>query len=212
MEIFKITRKDGVSQVDVGTANGSTGIREEEAFVDSEANELRQAKALTGDVETVKTKPAEQGTVADNGEQGEPGFTLNSEPATQVMVKIDGPLSQVFTESLNKVLAYENMIMLPLLAEEYEKLKDAPEYNETITINVQAYDANEMSTGDVVDISNEITKTTQEDHILVMEAAYGVGKATQIAESMCRALKTATYVRLNTAAVRVADLAKKAGV
>ena len=208
MEIFKITRQGQGNGVAVQGVSSEKPLVEQQDQI-SEAAELKQAKALAGEVV--------QGQVVDSDTSGpvestEPGFTLDASQKDKVIVKIDGPLSQVFTEALNKVLAFENMVLLPVLAEEYDAMKDDPSFNDTTSIHVQAYDAHDLTTGDVVDITNEITKTTEDSHIIAMESARGMSTATGSAEAVYRSLKVASYYRFTSAANKIVSIAKNHGV
>lgn len=208
MEIFKITRQGQGSGVAVQTSTGQAApVHEEDRL--SESAELKQAKALTGEVVQGTQAP---GDAVATGNTSEPGFTLDAGEKDKVIVKVDGPLSQVFTEALNKVLAFENMVLLPILAAEYEAMQDDPTFNDLTSIHVQAYDAHDLTTGDVVDITNEITKTTEDSHIIAMESARGMSNASACAENMYRSLKANSYYRFSTAANQIAAIARSRGV
>lgn len=207
MEIFKIVRQGEGKQVDVADVQPEQVKPDPYQEVSAESTELKQAKAVAGEVgANTQTAPGEV------VEGKAPEFTLDATEKKNVVVKVDGPLSQVFTEALNRVLAFENMVLLPILAEELEVMKEEDEsFNDLTSIHVQAYDANDLTTMDVVDITNEITKTVQDDHILVMESARGLSNAVGSVDRMCTALKTKSYYRFSVAANQIAMIAKGVG-
>lgn len=211
MEIFKITRQAQRNDIAVQNVN-ATSVSDENNNNDqvSESAELKQAKALTGEVVQGKQEGAAEQTTQAVTEN--PGFSLDAREKDKVVVKVDGPLSQVFTEALNKVLAFENMVLLPILADEYEAMKKEADFNDMTSIHVQAYDAHDLTTGDVVDITNEITKTTEDAHIIAMESARGVSDASACAENMYRSLKATSYYRFSSAANQILSIARQHGV
>ena len=213
MEIFKIERR---GQDKVVTPQSVSNVVEkpeaDQGLVLSEKEELRQAQAIAG--EEVPGGTTEATGKAEVGASDAPTYTLGDDKAPKAVIKVDGPLSKVFTEALNKILAFENMVMVPLLVEEYEEMKKDVSFNEATSIHVQAYDANELHSADVIDIADGVTKTNLETNILAMEAAKGKKLSQYVGrvENYCRSAKVNNYYSMETAAHRVASLVATLGV
>lgn len=202
MEIFKI--KDNQVERQLLTAEVPTGEQEETR---TEAQELRDAQEMTG--EKVSAPTGQTGSTEDGAEvKGPDSFTLGGQPITKgTVLKVDGPLSRIFTDSLNKILAVENMSMVSMTMATYaDMLKEQEEAGEAPpeVIHVQAYDANELTNGDVVDISNQITGGPEEDHIVVTESARGISSSSDMLHRLCKSTATKDYVKMKTAVETVA--------
>ncbi len=210
MEIFKIVRNGGVQKNEV------SGVGEkqeaEQGYKPSEQEELAEAKQVTGEVPVTSGATGEKEGQSDA--PPEEAFSLGKEKTGELLVKVDGPLSQVFTSALNKVLAYENMMIVPLIAEELEQLNDENSYNDVTSIHVQAYDANDLSVADVVDISNSVTKTTGDVQLIAMETLYNQvhNKALGALESYCHSTGIRTSYKMRLAAESILNMARKVGV
>lgn len=210
MEIFKIVRNTGVQK------NEISGIPEKQEPVQtdipSEQEELIKAKQVTGE-SPVSTDASGENKNQENSSP-EQAFSLGKEKTSEVLVKVDGPLSQVFTSALNKVLAYENMMIVPLLVEELEKLNEENDYNDITSIHVQAYNANDLSMADVVDITNSVTKTTNDVQLVAMETLHNQlhNKVLGSLENYCHKTGIRTTYKMRLAAESVLNMALKAGV
>lgn len=211
MEIFKIERRPEASGVEAQEIKPEvTGNKSDTGYVPTESEELRQAKEMTGEEVPGSSAIPEGGSETE----AEAAYTLGTAKTGKMVIKIDGPLSKIFTEALNKILAFENMTMVPLLVEELEELKKDESFNDTVSIHVQAYDASELTTNDVFEIADGITKTDGDDQILAMEAIrhHSLSNAVGRAENFCRDTKTKSFYHFNAACYRIASLAKAAGV
>lgn len=196
MEIFKVGKKDGEIAVGQLKVAGDTAERQVSDVTANENEELKQAQALTGETVKKTVSNTEGGQVDESGET----FNLGGEKEQAIVVKVDGPLSRLFTDSLNKVLAFESMVLIPLTEEQLEAMKENdPEYNDTTTIHVQAYDASDITTSDVVEISDAITKTDADDRVLVMESVRGIRGAADSAMRICAATKTRVHMQMRYA-------------
>lgn len=203
MEIFKVGKKDGEVSIGQLKVAGVTGERQSSDIVENENEELKKAQALTGE-DAGKTASTGEGV---QGKETGDSFKLGTEKEQSIIVKVDGPLSRLFTDSLNKVLAFESMVLIPLTEEQLEAMKkDDQEYNETTTIHVQAYDASDITTSDVVEISDSITKTDADDHVLVMESARGIRGAADSAIRVCAATKTRVHMQMRYAVETAMDV------
>lgn len=204
MEIFKITDNQVARQELTGDA--PVGTTEETR---TEAQELRDAQEMTGEKVTTGTS----GTQTEGLVQGEGSFTLGGNSTEKkTVLKVDGPLSRVFTDSLNKILAVENMSMVAMSLTAYESmLKDQAEAGEEVpeVIHVQAYDANDLTNGNVVDISDAIVKTPDEEHVVVTESARGISGSTDALHRLCKSTATRDCVKIETAAGIVAGMLLK---
>lgn len=189
MEIFKVEGKN-VSKAQVS----QSGVPEEtEGYVPSEAEELEKVKLATGELEAPVAGKGEEAGSSIN-------FTDTGNKKGVSMIKIDGPLSQVFTKALNEILAVENMVMMPVLVEEYERMKEDPSFNDVTEIHVQAYDGNDLKLSDVTEITDEVTKYQDVQHVIAVERAHTVSKAVGMVSNLCHLVKAREATRIKRAA------------
>lgn len=84
----------------------------------------------------------------------------------ELMIKVDGPVGRVFTDALNKVLANESyMATSPLLFESGEK-------EEGVALQVYAWQADQINTEDVVEITNDISRHDNRDYVIAIEGRF----------------------------------------
>jgi len=95
MSVFRIVRQPA-AETPLKTATEDTA---------AEAEEVKEALAVIGDA-----------PVKDAKDSTAPVFSLAEKPE-DVLLKVNGPLGHLFTEALNKALALESMMMVPLMAE-----------------------------------------------------------------------------------------------
>lgn len=80
----------------------------------------------------------------------------------EVMVRVDGPISRVFTDALNKILAVEGMETM--LSDE-ENEDDDDDF-----IQVYCWKESQLNTEDVVKITNDISKHTERSYVIAVES------------------------------------------
>lgn len=198
MSIFQIKKlSDGqkVSTIEGVTDNTTNDLQDEK-------KELEQAQKVAGSVPVGSEGQAEgQGTTVSE----EDGKTFSLKPGEkEVVVKVDGPLGRVFTEALNKMLATENLVVMPLTEDDLRlRQEEDSSFNDEILINVIAYDANELQSSDVVDVTNEIVKRPDTQYVIAMETIQHRGRvsnAVGLVESLCQGnKKIKSCYHLNTA-------------
>lgn len=150
MAIFKITREDGAPKV-------SMGVTEVE-----EADEVREAMQLVGDApgskgEAVKTEPVG-------------GEALSGEGKKDIVVKIDGPLGRYFTESLNKILAIEGMLMTMMATDEEEEDQET-RFDIKPDLVVTAMDGSALKFEDVTALNEVLKRYSTGDVVIAAESA-----------------------------------------
>ena len=83
-----------------------------------------------------------------------------------LMVKIDGPVGRVFTDALNKLLVQESyMTMSPEIFHDTKS-----DHTKQVDVQVYCWNANNLNTEDVVQITNDITKNKAKDYVIAVEA------------------------------------------
>ncbi len=84
----------------------------------------------------------------------------------EVVVNIAGSLSSVFTASLNQLLATESyMTMIPMLGD--DEGKGLPVHSSTDILRVYCWDGDALNMQDVVQITNEIARSSSEDEFVI---------------------------------------------
>ncbi len=160
MEIFKLMRTQSGDQAGV--------VKTVKDIDQEDTEEIRQAKMTMGE------HPSQQGQGSQDGEvQGE-AFSVETkqEEDAGLVVTIDGPLGRVFTEALNKMLAVESMMMMPLTKEALVAIKK--ESPKTQVVKVNAFDEDMLKVADVVEVSNEITKSQEDQFVVAVESRRAV--------------------------------------
>ena len=144
MSVFKIQQRGIVMQDDKGS---QTTIESENDLNRDASGEMR---------------------VASEADKSAPVESASGDPVEKpdVMVKIDGPVSRVFTDALNKLLVQESyMTMAPVLFEAKENKE------EDIEIQVYCWKGDELNTEDVTQITNDVTKHTNRDFVIAVESS-----------------------------------------
>jgi hypothetical protein len=163
----------------------------------------KSAKPIEDAVETAKPEPIQDSLPQKTAVKQE--ATEDEKPKKEdVLIKIDGPVSQIFTDALNRVLAVENyMAMMPLLLKAKED-KKADEVVEDATpiLQVYAWDSNSLNLSDVVDITNEVTRHTDRTYVIAVEAAGLATKAMGYLDQLS-SLKNVTICYSQSRAVEV---------
>lgn len=126
--------------------------------------EMKKAKEVTGEV------PVTEDSV-DTKEERKPFSLDNEEVKKDVVVKVNGPLSHVFTDALNKILATESMVAVPMTQEQIDALLEEKAYNEVVQVNVSAFDASDIKNDDVVELSRDISIHPDQEYVLAMETS-----------------------------------------
>lgn len=143
MSVFKIQQRGIVMQDDKGSQMELEG---ENDLSREASGKIREAS------EADVSKPVESAT-------GEPV------EKPDVMVKIDGPVSRVFTDALNKLLVQESyMTMNPVL---FEKDK---ENDEDVEIQVYCWNGDDLNTEAVTQITNDVTRHSNRDFVIAVES------------------------------------------
>lgn len=91
-----------------------------------------------------------------------------------VMVKIDGPIGRLFTDTLNKILANESyMTMFSKMPVEMHERDDSGDSDEEPDVQVYCWKAEALNAQDLVQVTNLITKTSSSNVIIAIEASSG---------------------------------------
>lgn len=158
MTIFHIQKSNEETQV----KNPSTTQPTQD-----EKEELLQAQKTTGEASAVIDQEFPgQSTGSEKGSFSKL-FEIEENPRPTI-IKVDGPLGQIFTEALNKILAVESMAAIPMT-------EDDPRFQELSSkdpniLTVEAYDASELSSSDVHQLSEMVSKDETKDVLIAMEA------------------------------------------
>lgn len=178
MSIFKISKKQ-VSKV----SDGNQGITDETTVQAEQHEEVEKYKAARArepeeampegaprEASTAPGEMPEQPVVSDTPAED---ATMVDDQHRDVVVKIDGPVGKVFTDALNQMLAIEGFAAM-IGADELVKHKEEGESDHAdIHIGVYSGSVDLLNTEEIVKISNEITRHTNQDYIIAIEGVYG---------------------------------------
>ena len=103
----------------------------------------------------------------------------------ELVVKVEGPVGQVFTDALNKVLAKESIMMTDLPA-------ITAQDPETKPVSIHVYDAGELKLGDVEEVHQVVADDENVEHVVVLESAINGSKAAALMNAMAGAYKNVT--------------------
>jgi len=200
VEIFKLVRtKVGDQQGQVNTV----------ADLDQEdKDEIRQAKVTMGE------HPDHQGTEEqpvgkETGQQEAFSAGEVNQDETALVVTIDGPLGRVFTEALNKILAVESMMAMPMTPAALTLLKQEQPKTQVVKVNV--FDEDMLKAGDVVDISNDITLHQEDQFVVAIESrreTRTVNSRTQLLSGLANHSNVQVSYRIQSAVRQVVRLVK----
>lgn len=93
-------------------------------------------------------------------------------------VRIDGPISRIFTHALNQLLATESYMMT--MVEDPAKEKAVSE--EFPEIQVYCWSGNELNSDDIVKLFNEVTSHVDKQFIVAVESNQGLNNAVKMLE------------------------------
>ena len=196
MEIFKLVRTVAGDQ--------PTKVNDLGESDQSEKDEIKQAKQIMGE-------HPDQAMQHQGGEGGvkEAAFMsgdVNQDEAALV-VTIDGPLGRVFTEALNKMLATESIMAMPMDLQALQVLKkDQPKLR---VVNVNVLDETTVKPSDVVNISNDITLHAEDQFVVAVESKLQIrnpSKVTQLVDGLSTHRNTQVCYRVSAAVRQVIRL------
>lgn len=118
------------------------------------------------DATEVKVAGSEEPTEAVTPTEGEP-FGLEGKKQPEVVLKVTGALGGVFTTALNKMLAVESMVMIPMSQDALEETVD--DSIVPVVIHAQMLDPEVMRQGDVVDLISDVSQNENESYVLGVE-------------------------------------------
>ena len=105
---------------------------------------------------------------------------------SDVKIKIDGPVGQIFTDALNKMLATESYLTLSPMGEANQGADLLQDLKDEEILQVYCYKADELNVDDVLRISDEITKHTERNYVLSFETAGSFPSVLEAAENVAR--------------------------
>lgn len=157
MEVFKI------KQAGVETQNKVDNVNTIETTQEAEAKS--SAKEVGG-------------TENDKGAAGAQG--------KEILITIDGPVGRVFTDALNKLLVAESYMMQQQLVQYREGKKDSEteEAEEKPDVQVFCFNGPEVTMSDVVMISDEVTRNTDQEYIVALEGCSTVTRSMALLDSL----------------------------
>ena len=164
MSVFKI------QQNGINTENAN-----KQQLEASEENTTQSAEVNTSEESKASARETNiEGAIAA------PGAEAGGEKQ-DIMVKIDGPVSRVFTDALNKMLVNESyMTMVPV---DHKPSSTQQEQDQDI-LQVYVWKADELNTEDVVQITNDISRHVERDYVIAIESARSVSKSVGLIEEL----------------------------
>lgn len=194
MSVFKI-QQQGVRTQASDDSNSNQLESSPQALQDQKLIDEISGKSVSGSVEHVST--GANANVIDPGtgtasevpggvldamaKEGTPDQPVIPEEKAGVLIKIDGPVGRVFTDALNTVLANESyMTMVP----ESETESEGSEGR--ITTQVYCWKADELLLEDVVAITNDISRHTERDYVIVAETSGKVSRELGLMEDIAK--------------------------
>lgn len=129
--------------------------------------------------------------------------------APDVKIKIDGPIGQVFTDALNKMLAVESYMTLSPMGTAAAGADILQDLKDEEILQVYCYKADELNVSDMVAISNEVTKHTQRDFVLSFETAGNFPSILEAAENLARLPNVSLFLSRKAAANHIQSKVRK---
>lgn len=126
---------------------------------------VEQKEEIKEDAVADKEASAVEATSTEQ-HQGEP-FSLEENKQADVVLKVSGALGAVFTTALNKMLAVESMVMIPMSQDALSETMD--ETIIPVVIHAQMLDPEVMKQGDVVDLISDVSQHEDESYVLGLE-------------------------------------------
>lgn len=163
--------------------------------------------------------PAEKPTKASSLPESTPAQTDETPPALTegegsekfglednkppMVLKVTGALGAVFTDALNKMLAVESMVMIPMSEDALAEMQD--EATVPVIMHAQIMDPEVLQTTDVVEATNDVAQHPEESFVFSAESM----KVTAAMSSMLhmRSFKNA-HVNFSTAGAATYTLSK----
>ena len=108
----------------------------------------------------------------------------------ELLIKVDGPVGRVFTEALNRILATEGYMMMPPMVEVPDTAPAAPPTaSDEITpnlIQVYCWRSDAINTDDIAELTSMVTKHTDRQYVVAMEAAATTSKCAGFLEDLLK--------------------------
>jgi len=167
MSIFKISKKQLTKITD---ENQSIS---DETTVKAEQHEAFEKHIGAREAESPEPVSAEATAKPVDAANPDESTTMSAHAGKDIVVKIDGPVGKVFTDALNQMLAIEGFAAM-INADELVKHAEHDESDHAdIQIGVYSGSVDLLNTEEIVKISNEIIRHTNQDYIIAIEGVYG---------------------------------------
>lgn len=113
-----------------------------------------------------------------------PAVSSVDENGKEKTIKIDGPISRVFTDALNQLLSTESYLTMVPQAIENEKPDD--DGDDDNVVQVYCWNANDLNVQDLTKITDEITRHTERNYVISIETAGHVPNIVGLASELGR--------------------------
>ena len=134
--------------------------------------------------ETEGASPSEEIVVNNNVQEGAPAGA--AAPGKEIMVQVDGPVSRIFTDALNRLLAVEGYITVPpIIGKMVEGGEPAVETAPGL-VQVYCWRTDAVNTNDLVQLTNEITRHTDREYVVAVEQASTISENMGILEGLAK--------------------------
>ena len=130
---------------------------------------VQEVKESTAPVEQAKVE--NESTESNSRTEGEV-FGLEEKKTEQVVLKVDGALGQVFTNALNKMMAVESMVMIPMSEDQIEEGGDTSKIVVPTIIHAEILDPSLLQVRDIVSISDEAQGHQGEQYVVATEGTH----------------------------------------
>lgn len=134
---------------------------------------VEEVKQSTGEDHSVETSHTEPSSITVNNDENVSSSPEEGKEDPKLMVKVDGPVGRLFTDALNKMLATEGYVAMI----EPDSVVKKEESDNTPSLQIYALKGDEIGMSDVVEITNEISKHSEQDYIVAVESVSQVTRA-----------------------------------
>lgn len=130
---------------------------------------VQEVKEATAPVEVseAEVQPSE----GNNKAEGDV-FGLEEKKTEQVVLKVDGALGQVFTNALNKMMAVESMVMIPMSEDQIEEGGEGDKIIVPTIIHAEILDPSLLQVRDIVSISDEAQVNQADQYVVATEGTH----------------------------------------
>lgn len=163
MSVFKITKKKAIE------------INQENQPITDEAKAQSEKIDAVNTINSPRAREDDAAAPGDLAPAPAESDTLpikEGDPARDITVKIDGPVGKVFTDALNQMLAIEGFAAMISPDEVVKKASEAHDHAD-ISIGVYSGSVDLLNTEEIVKISNEITRHSNQEYIIAIEGVRG---------------------------------------